>query len=93
MVNMRALHFPGWLDALERDASLDASERKAYTITIRWYLSDCKRRSQAATVDSAKDFIADVSARKHPPKQALKQWKDAINWSRKGLRPTRLRSL
>lgn len=77
---MRSLNFQNWTEKLIEDTGLELEQRKAYQITIRWYLGYCRRHGQAATVGSAKSFVAEVTRRKRPSQWVCQQWKDAINW-------------
>ena len=47
-VDMRAVNFQDWLDVLEVDSELEASDRESYLITIRWFLGYCR----------VKDFVS-----------------------------------
>jgi len=79
-VDMRAVNFPDWLDVLEVDSELEASDRESYLITIRWFLGYCKRRGCAATVQEARAFVDEMGARKRPKPWVEARWKAALNW-------------
>ena len=53
---MKEVHFPDWEGVL-RESGLPAQVQKSYRITIRWYLSYCRRCGAGVTVQSARDFM------------------------------------
>jgi len=79
-MNMRVVNFPDWLSVLETDPALKESDRRSYLITIRWFLSYCRRHRQRADFDSAYGFIGEVSLSKQPSDWVLGRWKEAVNW-------------
>ena len=54
---MKEIRFPQWAEVLAR-ANVLERQRRSWTITIRWYLSFCRRGRASVTVESARDFIA-----------------------------------
>jgi hypothetical protein len=76
---MRTIHFPDWPQVLSASA-LPGQVKHFYEITIRWYLSFCRRGRAAVDVQSARDFIASVSEQKRPEPWQLEEWKEAIRW-------------
>jgi len=77
---MRAIKFPDWQDVLECDAALPASDRNSYKITIRWFLSYCRRVRRPANKEQAYAFMEEACERKQPGDWVLGKWKDGINW-------------
>lgn len=77
---MRAVNFPEWNANLELDSRFPAERRTAFRITIRWYLSYCKRRNQRCDFKSARAFIDWAERSKKPPDCVLEQWREAIRW-------------
>lgn len=77
---MRAIHFPNWQSVLECDAALSEKERGAYRITIRWFLSYCRKVQRPANKEQAFAFIDEASEQKQPTDWVLERWKEAINW-------------
>jgi len=61
-------------------AQLERRLKESFAITIRWYLSFCKRGRADVTVQSARDFIAWAAQEKHPRDWQLERWKEAIRW-------------
>ena len=62
---MRRIEFPGWPEVLCQ-AELSQRSKHSFEITIRWYLSFCRRARTEVTVQSARDFIAWATEEKHP---------------------------
>jgi integron integrase len=61
-------------------APLPESFRRSTQITIRWYLSFCRRARVEASVQSARDFIEWAAREKHPEPWQLEDWKEGIRW-------------
>ena len=59
---------------------LPESSRVAYGITIRWFLSHCKRAGRPADIEQARAFVEQARAEKAPSDWVLQRWKDAVNW-------------
>ncbi|MGJ8641701.1 MAG: hypothetical protein ACSHYA_20090 [Opitutaceae bacterium] len=89
---MVTVSFSNWSDVLAT-ANFSADERNRHRVIINWFLGHLKREHQPATVDSAREFIDHLVETRNPAKWQVKQWTDGLNWSRKRLRLTRLRSL
>ncbi|HKK17731.1 MAG TPA: hypothetical protein VJ952_03535, partial [Opitutales bacterium] len=77
---MRAINFPDWQDVLECDMALQESDRNSYKITIRWFLSYCRRVRRPASKEQAYAFMEEACERKQPTDWVAKRWKDGINW-------------
>jgi len=73
------LVFPDWPVVLAA-APLGVEQRQAYAVTLRWYLSFCKRSRVAVCRQSARDFIAQVQLQRQPTPERLELWKEAIRW-------------
>ena len=63
-----------------KDPALREADRRSYSITIRWFLSYCRRQRRPADFACARRFMAEAEARKQPSGWVLGRWKDAINW-------------
>ncbi|HIG28483.1 MAG TPA: hypothetical protein EYQ50_12065 [Verrucomicrobiales bacterium] len=58
-------------------------------MTLRWYLSFCKRSNIRVNVYSAREFIDWVVKEKDPTAHSLEEWKEAIRWFfREAKKPT-----
>ena len=53
---MRRIEFPEWQEVLGQAKFAD-QVRRSFEITIRWYLSFCRRARVDVTAQSARDFI------------------------------------
>ena len=71
--------FPNWEEVLKR-SQLAGSLRRSFAITIRWYLSFCRRSQAGVNVQSARDFIEWAQKQKAPEEWKLESWKQAIRW-------------
>jgi integron integrase len=76
---MQPINFPEWGDALAA-AALPNRVKHSFEITIRWYLSFCRRGRAEVTVESARDFIGWATEQKQPQNWQLEDWKEAIRW-------------
>jgi integron integrase len=73
------LDFPDWAEVLEA-APLPGRARESYAITIRWYLSWCRRARVAVDTVSVRQFIAWAEEEKRPQPWQLEGWKEALRW-------------
>ena len=73
------LDFPEWPEVLAA-APLPERTRASYAITVRWYLSWCRRGRVGADHDSARQFIEWTVKEKHPEAWKLEGWKEALRW-------------
>lgn len=73
------LHFPGW-GAMLAASDLTPTEKAGYGITIRWYLSFCRRGRVAVDHDSAREFIRRAEQEKRPAEGRLERWREALRW-------------
>jgi integron integrase len=76
---MKAIHFPDWAERLAA-APLADRQKHSFAITIRWYLSFCRRSRGEVTHQSARDFIAWAQQSKAPEPWKLEGWREAIRW-------------
>ncbi|TVR49168.1 MAG: integron integrase [Puniceicoccaceae bacterium] len=73
------LSFPRWAEALAA-SSLPLRERQSYAITLRWYLSFCKRSGLRVNKASARGFL-DQAIRKHGKDEfKVESWRNALRW-------------
>jgi integron integrase len=76
---MKEIHFPNW-DAVLAWTDLPERLRNTYQITIRWYLSFCRRSRAGVNHESARGFIEWAQQEKKPEAWQVEQWKEAIRW-------------
>ncbi len=76
---MKEIHFPNWDAVLER-AKLPDRLKRTFQITIRWYLSFCRRSRAGVNHESARGFIEWAQQEKQPEAWQLEEWKEAIRW-------------
>jgi len=76
---MKEVRFPDWLEALAQSPMSDR-QRRSHEITLRWYLSFCRRGRSAVSVQSAREFVEWARQQKSPQAWQLEQWKEALNW-------------
>jgi integron integrase len=76
---MNEIRFEGWAEALAR-MDLPQREKASWEITLRWYLSFCRRSRAGVTVQSAREFIEWAQAEKRAQPWQVAGWKEAINW-------------
>jgi hypothetical protein len=76
---MKTFDFSLWPERLAQ-AALPERNKHSFAITIRWYLSFCRRGRVGVTVQSARDFIAWAQAEKQAQPWQIEEWKEAINW-------------
>lgn len=76
---MQAIRFEEWAEVLAR-ADLPQRQKRSWEITLRWYLSFCRRSRAGVTVQSAREFIEWAQAEKAPQPWQLDGWKEALNW-------------
>jgi len=76
---MKTFDFSLWPERLAQ-AALPERSKNSFAITIRWYLSFCRRGRASVTVQSARDFIAWAESEKKPQPWQIEEWKEAIRW-------------
>jgi integron integrase len=76
---MKEIHFPDWEEILE-NSNLAGKLRHSFAITIRWYLSFCRRSRTGVNIQSARDFIENAQKQKAPEEWKLESWRQAIRW-------------
>ena len=74
---MKEIRFVGWAEALDR-MGLPERQKRSWEITLRWYLSFCRRSRAGVTVQSARDFIVWVQAEKRAQEWQVEGWKGNI---------------
>ena len=62
---MKEIRFPNWREVLAQ-TELPEREKRSFEITLRWYLSFCRRGRAGVTVQSARDFVAWAGQEKKP---------------------------
>ena len=68
--------WPQWL----AQAPLPDRQKQSVEITVRWYLSFCRRGRGGISHESARDFIAWAQQTKRPQPWQVERWKEAIRW-------------
>jgi integron integrase len=76
---MKEVNFPNWKEVLAQ-SNLPKRQQQSFEITLRWYLSFCRRGRAAVTVQSARDFVQWATGEKKPAAWQIEQWKEAIRW-------------
>lgn len=71
--------FPNWSNALT-EAALSAKERNRHRVIIQWFLGYLKRQHCAASVDSARQFVAELIETRRPADWQVEQWREGLNW-------------
>lgn len=62
------------------ESGLESRQRKSFEITIRWYLSFCKRSRVRATKRTAREFIEMAREEKGATEAVLESWREGIRW-------------
>lgn len=76
---MQGFDFSHWSEQLAQ-VPLSERHRQSYLITIRWYLSFCRRSRARVDHASARDFMAWVQKEKQTEPWQIEEWKEALNW-------------
>jgi hypothetical protein len=76
---MKEIRFEDWEEVLAQ-SQLPERQKGSWTITLRWYLSFCRRGRAGVTVQSARDFVAWAQEQKQAQPWQVERWKEAINW-------------
>lgn len=76
---MKNIEFPDWREALEA-SPLEEKVRKGYEISIRWYLSFCRRSRVKVDFESARAFVEWAAKEKSAKEWQVEAWKAAIRW-------------
>jgi len=77
---MDRLGFSNWNTVLDAEDKVAAKLKQAFAITIRWYLSYCKRAGAPVDHDSARQFMRFAVDQKQPESWQQEQWIEAIRW-------------
>src|ERR1017187_2146256 len=76
---MKAFDFSHWPERLAQ-APLPERNKHSFAITIRWFLSFCRRGRGEISHQSARDFIAWAGSEKKAKPWQIEEWKEALNW-------------
>ena len=76
---MKEIRFEDWEGVLAQ-SQLPERQKGSWTITLRWYLSFCRRGRAGVTVQSARDFVAWAQEQKQAQAWQVAGWKEALNW-------------
>jgi len=76
---MEEVRFRDWAERLER-AEVPEQQRRSWAITVRWYLSFCRRGRGGVNHQTARDFIAWAQQAKSPEPWQLESWREALRW-------------
>ena len=76
---MKEFDFSHWPERLAQ-APLPDRNKHSFAISIRWYLSFCRRGRGEVNHQSARDFIVWAEAEKKPQPWQIEEWKEAIRW-------------
>jgi integron integrase len=78
-MSTKLLHFPRWAEAL-KNSNMSGKAKEGYAITLRWYLSWCRKRGIGCSVNSARAFVEWARQEKSADDRVVGQWKEAIQW-------------
>ena len=76
---MKELKFPEWKEVLDQ-IRMSKRQSESFAITIRWYLSFCRRGRALVTHQTARDFVDWAVQEKKPKPWQIEEWKEAIRW-------------
>jgi len=76
---MRYISFPRWAEVLDH-SEFSEEIREGYKVTLRWYLSWCRARSERCSIASARAFMEWAVAEKTPADATVARWREAMNW-------------
>ena len=76
---MKAFDFSHWPERLAQ-APMPERNKDSFAITIRWFLSFCRRGRSEVSHQSARDFIAWAGSEKKAQPWQIEEWKEAIRW-------------
>ena len=76
---MKAFDFSHWPERLAQ-APMPERNKDSFAITIRWFLSFCRRGRSEVSHQSARDFIAWAGSEKKAQPWQIEEWKEALNW-------------
>lgn len=75
----RNLWFPDWPRELQ-ESEFSEVTKESYAVTLRWYMSFCKRSRAGINKQSANDFIEMVRREKPVSETTLELYREAIRW-------------
>jgi hypothetical protein len=76
---MKGLDVSQWEQWLAQSPLVERQKR-SFGITVRWYLSFCRRGRSEVPHQSARDFIEWARKEKRPQEWQVEGWKGAIRW-------------
>jgi hypothetical protein len=76
---MDEVHFRDWAKWLER-AERPERQRHSWAISVRSYLSLCRRGRGGVNHQTTRDFIALARQAKSPEPWQLESWREALRW-------------
>jgi hypothetical protein len=76
---MKEIGFPEWKEVLAA-TGLPEARKRSMEITLRWFLSFCRRGRSGVTVQAARDFVAWAAREKKAQPWQIEQWKEAVRW-------------
>jgi hypothetical protein len=76
---MKGTWFEGWVEVLAQ-SQLPERKKRSWEITLRWYLSFCRRGRVGVTVQSAREFVEWAQQEKQAQAWQVEGWKEALNW-------------
>lgn len=76
---MKAVRFPRWAEVL-KDAEMHELDRECFLVTIRWYLSWCRKCGVGCDFDSARNFVEWARAEKNAEAWVVERWQKGLNW-------------
>lgn len=76
----RPVEFRDWAEVLDADSAIPEKLKHQLRITIRWFLSYCRKEGCAASFASAKSFLAQIERERNPANWQKEQWKNGLRW-------------
>ena len=76
---MREIGFQNWAEVLAQ-ANLPERLKESWAITLRWYLSFCRRSRVGVNAPSAREFVVWAQQEKQAQAWQVEEWKEAIRW-------------
>lgn len=73
------ISFGRWAEVLAA-SDLRNDLKESYGITIRWYLSGCKRSGERASVESIRCFLDTLKRERRPSEADYQRWRQALLW-------------
>lgn len=76
----RPVDFGNWAPVLHSTPGLPEAVKNQFAITIRWYLSSCRREALPVTMATAKRFLEIQIRAKDAKDWQETQWRNALRW-------------